>query len=339
VKRERRAKVSPWGPASRPVLGYTLDPARIPARYPSIAGLVGRASNPQDELGRRPSVGPYPRGKNSQRMAASFCMKCGAQLPGGAQFCRACGTPIAAAPAIANPPAPGGATSPGPAVPAAAPSPAAPAGPPLSVVLGLEGQTKFLLEHELLSGSRVYRVLTHEKRGLFTMREDLQKEMLVSLQNAASAVGLGPLTHVWSIVGPSGSVEGRVALQERGRVADSTVLDSNNAPVAVVNVDRGMAGGLTANAAYPDGRPMLSTKGNTLRHNFSIHGPSGDEVAKIHEAWMSVHDAYGLELVGSADPICVLAFAVLIDREKAEQQQAGGHPAPQPHHPGLGFKI
>jgi hypothetical protein len=184
----------------------------------------------------------------------------------------------------------------------------------------------------------VYQVLTHEKRALFTMREDLQKEMLVSLQNAASAVGMGPLTHVWSIVGPSGSVEGRVAIQETGRVAVSTVVDSNNTPVVVVNVDRGMAGGLNANAAYPDGRPMLSTRGNTLRHNFSIHAPSGGEVAKIHEAWVSAHDAYGLELVGAADPICVLAFALLIDREKAEQQQAGEHTAPPPHHAGFEFR-
>ena len=183
----------------------------------------------------------------------------------------------------------------------------------------------------------MYQVLTHEKRRLFTMQEDLGREMLVSLQGAASAVGLGSLTHVWTILGPAGSVEGRVAIQERGRVAVSSVLDSNNAPLVVVNVDRGMAGGLTANAAYPDGRPMLSTKGNTLRHNFSIHSPSGEEVAKIHEAWVSVHDAYGLELVGSADPLCVLAFAVLIDREKSEEQQTGPHPAPQQHHSGFGF--
>jgi hypothetical protein len=207
------------------------------------------------------------------------------------------------------------------------------------VRLGLEGQRKFLLQHELFSGSRVYHVLTHEKRGLFTLREDLQKELLVSLQNVASAVGMGPLTHVWSILGPSGSLEGRVAIQETGRVALSTVLDSNNAPVVVVNVERGMAGGLNANAAYPDGRPMLSTKGNTLRHNFSIHGPSGEEVAKIHEAWVSVHDAYGLELLGAADPMCVLAFALLIDREKAEEQQTGAHPATQTHHAGAMFKL
>ena len=271
-------------------------------------------------------------------MAARFCMKCGTQLPGDAQFCTTCGTPTAApaAATLATPPT--GAPAPTPSAPAPAPAPAAPpvpSGPPLGTRLGLDGQSKFILQHELLSGSHVYQVLNHEKRHLFSMREDLQKEMLVTLQNVASSVGVGPLTHVWSIVGSSGGVEGRVAIQESGRVAVSTVVDSNSAPVVVVNVDRGMAGGLTANAAYPDGRPMLSTKGNTLRHTFSIHGPSGEEVAKIHEAWVSVHDAYGLELVGSADPICVLAFALLIDREKAEQQQAGAHPAQPQHHAGF----
>jgi hypothetical protein len=275
-------------------------------------------------------------------MAAGFCMKCGTQLPGNAQFCSSCGTPTAAAGGGAAPPsaAPAFSQAPSPPAPTLPPAaPAVPAGPPLSSRLGLDGQRKFILQHELLSGARVYQVLTHEKQHLFTLREDRQREMLASLQNVASLVGLGPLTHVWSIVGPSGNVEGQVAIQERGRVALSTVIDSNSVPVVVVNVDRGMAGGLTANAAFPDGSPMLSTKGNTLRHNFSIHGPSGEELAKIHEAWVSVHDAYGLEMVGSADPLCVLAFAVLIDREKAEENQTGSHPTAQQHRPEFEFKL
>jgi len=217
-------------------------------------------------------------------MAARFCMKCGTQIPGDAQFCSSCGTPTAAPPAVPAPPTPSAAPPPAASAPVPVPLAPAPAGSPLSTRLGLDGQRKFILQHELLAGSRVYQVLTHEKRKLFTLREDLGKEMLVSLQNAAAAVGKGPLTHVWSIVDPSGSVEGRVAIQESGRIAVSMVVDSNNAPVVVINVDRGMAGGLTANAAYPDGRPMLSTKGNSLRHNFTIHGPAGEEVAKIHEA-------------------------------------------------------
>jgi len=41
--------------------------------------------------------------------------------------------------------------------------------------------------------------------------------------------------------------------------------------------------------------------------------------------------------VGATDPVAVLAFAVLIDREKAEEQQGGAHPTQPQHHAGFEF--
>ena len=61
---------------------------------------------------------------------------------------------------------------------------------------------------------------------------------------------------------------------------------------------------------------MFTTRGNLLRHNFSIHDPTGGEEAKVHEAWASVRDTFNLDLVGEIDPLCPIILAILIDREK-----------------------
>jgi len=114
----------------------------------------------------------------------------------------------------------------------------------------------------------------------------------------------------------------------------STVEDSKAAAVLRVAVERAR-GGLTAQAVYPDGRPMLDAKGNLTGHNFTLHDASGAEVAKIHEAWASMHDAYHLDLTGAVDPVYAVVFAVLIDRQKVEEeaaaQAAQQHHRPMPH--------
>ncbi len=63
---------------------------------------------------------------------------------------------------------------------------------------------------------------------------------------------------------------------------------------------------------------MLGTSGNLLRHNFRIQDAGGNEVARVHEAWVAVRDTYGVEMVGSLDPVYPLVFTILIDFEKVK---------------------
>lgn len=238
-------------------------------------------------------------------------MGCGQPLQPEAQFCAGCGRPVGGSP----PPlaTPGG------------PSLATPAGPTLTATLGLEGCRNFLLQHQLISGGRNYRILNQEKRHLFTVKESLGQELRANFLGGGGQQGsgfhlggiaLGTRTFAWAVLDSTGNQAGGITIQVRGFNAVSTLADSTGAPVLSVNVDRGMVGGLTATAAFPDGHAMFQARGNLMRHNFSIHEPSGQEVAKIHEAWASVRDTYNLDLVGNVDPLSVLIFAILIDREK-----------------------
>ncbi|HTS33370.1 MAG TPA: zinc ribbon domain-containing protein [Thermoplasmata archaeon] len=254
-------------------------------------------------------------------MAAQFCMKCGQPLPSGAQFCMGCGTPAPAAP---PPAAPGGASAPPPPPP---PPPSPPsAGPSLTQVLGLQGARNFVLQHQLTGAGRSYRVLNAAKQPLFTVKENFGQEMRSNLlggvfgqQGPSLGLGstaLGRRTLAWTVHDGAGALRGNITFQISGYHALSTLTDSAGAPVLVVNVDRGLVGGLTATAASPDGRPLYQAKGNLIHHNFSITDPGGHELAKIHEAWASVRDTYSLDLVANVDPLGPLIFAILIDREK-----------------------
>lgn len=274
-------------------------------------------------------------------MATQFCTNCREPLAAGALFCAACGSPTrgttpetAQAPSTPDPDGgtPSAASSDatgsncGPTTSPGALSGVPSVEPPLGSVLGLQGVRNFLLQHELLSGGRNYRVLNHEKRHLFTVREDVRQELVEGFlgEPAGPAHGfhLGRAAHqvpsiAWTVADAAGNPRGTIQIQASGNAAVSTLANGSGTPILSVNVERSMVGGVSATAAFPDGRAMFAARGNLMRHDFSIHDPSGAEVAKIHEAWASMRDTYNLDVVGSVDPLCPLIFAILIDREKA----------------------
>lgn len=209
---------------------------------------------------------------------------------------------------------------------AAPPPPAQAALPPLGALLGLGGFQRFLVQHERGSWGRAYTVMTHEKRPLFTLRENAGQELWASVgQNAMQApsssrlfglMGRPAKSSIWSIEDVQRGVRGALEVQDHGSATVSTLVDSAGAQILAVHVQRGGLGELTAIATFPDGQPMYGTKGNLMRHSFTVHAPNGAEVAKIHEAFASVHDSYNLDLVAPVDPLSPLVLAILIDREK-----------------------
>jgi uncharacterized protein YxjI len=176
-----------------------------------------------------------------------------------------------------------------------------------------------------MSNGRNYRVLTSEKRHLFTVRESFGQEVRANFLGGSGisrpgfglgALALGARNFVWEVLDASGAPRGRISIQVTRGNAVSTLSDGAGNPLLAINVDKGLVGGLSATAATVDGRPMFQARGNLIHHNFSIQNPAGQEVAKVHEAWASVRDTYNIDLVGNVDPLGPLIFAILIDREK-----------------------
>ena len=262
-------------------------------------------------------------------MAAQFCMKCGQPLPSGALFCGSCGTPVpgGSPPAAGVPPPP---TFDAP--PAPGPGPAVPSAVPLAQQLGVQSGRSFLLQHLLLGPRHSYRVLDREKRHLFTIQENLaaeRQEMWGRFMQPAAPGTSGmslqvtwggnrrPWDEYWTVQDLAENPRGMITLEISRGAAVATLADTTGAPLLVVNVKRGIAS-VSADAVAPDGRPMLEARGNLIHHNFAIHDGAGAEVAKIHEAWASVRDTYGVDLVGNVDPVHAMIFAMIIDHYKGK---------------------
>jgi uncharacterized protein YxjI len=182
-----------------------------------------------------------------------------------------------------------------------------------------------------MAAGHSYRVLDHQKRHLFTARENFGAEAQANMANAGGGGLFGAMqagmlgggfqnraqhrAFAWSIHDAQGNPRGAIAVQLQGSVATSTLSDGAGTPIFSCQINRGFTG-MTATAVYPDGRPLLEAKGHLISHNFALHDASGAEVAKVHEAWASVRDTYNLDVSARVDPLAPLIFAILIDREK-----------------------
>ncbi|HUK26869.1 MAG TPA: LURP-one-related family protein [Candidatus Acidoferrales bacterium] len=62
------------------------------------------------------------------------------------------------------------------------------------------------------------------------------------------------------------------------------------------------------------GTEIAKIKGNITAHEFSIQSPSGGPVALIHKKWVSIRDAYGIEIQNpEIDPFVIIAYVIAMD--------------------------
>lgn len=76
------------------------------------------------------------------------------------------------------------------------------------------------------------------------------------------------------------------------------------------------------------GLEIAKVHGNVLEHDYRVHTPDGAQIAQIHKKWVSIRDAYCVEMQNpSFDPYLVLSYAISLDHsEKKEDQHAGFGP-------------
>ena len=68
----------------------------------------------------------------------------------------------------------------------------------------------------------------------------------------------------------------------------------------------------------------LDVHGDLLHHEYSID-LSGQEVARVSKKWISLVDAYGIEIEESVDPLLILVCAVVIDQILDEEREEHHH--------------
>ncbi len=242
-------------------------------------------------------------------MAVQFCVQCGTPIPSGGAFCPKCGAPAPPGEAQGNGPAAAGA-----------------AAPPeeLDAALGLRGQKRFLVQHQLLSLGHSYRVMDAEKRHLFTVEGHAGQNVSANLLGGLAGGGyLGRLATrslgmTYTLSDARGGQHGTVVKEGGANASTFTLTDARGQRRVVITLERGLMGGMTAKAIDPSGQPLFQTSGNLLRHNFVIKDAQGRELVKVHEAWVAVRDTYNVDLLGPIDPLYPLVFTILIDFEKVK---------------------
>jgi len=196
----------------------------------------------------------------------------------------------------------------------------------MSAALGLQGQRSFLVQHQMLSLGHSYRVMDPEKRHLFTVQgnvgQNLRGNALGSLLGGSDSY-LGRMvtrggSMSYTLVNAQGALFGTVLKEGGANQSQFTLVDPTGGRCIVVAMNRGLMGGITAQALSPDGQLMFQTSGNLLRHNFLIKDAGGADVAKVHEAWVAVRDTYNIDMLGNVDPLYPLVFTILIDFEKVK---------------------
>lgn len=187
------------------------------------------------------------------------------------------------------------------------------------------GGQSFLVQHQFLNGGHSYRVLSQEKRHLFTARENFGQEYqsgflgaVLGGQRSGQGIGSGwgARTFAWNLLDAGNAPRGSIVLRLAEYQAQSTVSDAAGTPVLSVTINIGLLNKLNATAVTPDGRPVLHVERNLIHHNFSALDAQGREAVKISEAFASFRDTYRVDLVAPVDPVTALLFAILIDREK-----------------------
>ena len=64
----------------------------------------------------------------------------------------------------------------------------------------------------------------------------------------------------------------------------------------------------------PSGREIARIKGNITAHNFTIETSSSGQIAQINKKWVSVRDAYGIDILNRAiDPYIIVAYVIAMD--------------------------
>jgi uncharacterized protein YxjI len=177
----------------------------------------------------------------------------------------------------------------------------------------LQGSRQFLIQRELPAAAANFRVMNREKLTLFKVQSNRSQDFRAHLQ--------GNMNRTFSVRDLRGDEVGTLTesfghtWSERGSV-EFTLADAGGRRCLVITVHRGLTGKITAAGSFPDGRPMMRVEGNLVRHDFLIQDPAGLDLARVHEDWVSIEDTYGLEIVGTVEPLNPIAFVILLDLEK-----------------------
>jgi uncharacterized protein YxjI len=195
-----------------------------------------------------------------------------------------------------------------------------------AVVAALANQPKLLMKMQILSFGKNYDVMDADHRVLCKVGLDAAQNLTGQAVNAAVSELAGgyigrwagrSLAYTYLVRDPHGTVAIMIRKGTGGNRAEFQVADAmTNASLGVIDLRRGLLGGLKASWISPGGQVWMQTKGNILRRKYAILGPDGRELGRVRHKIIAIRDVWQLEFESGANHLFSAIFAAVLDFEK-----------------------
>jgi hypothetical protein len=233
-------------------------------------------------------------------------------------------------PAVPAGPAP----APVPPDPSTAPIPRAAADRPIAELLGVQNTREFWVQRVVDGALQTYRVTNPSGVVLFNVGAPANEEHRARWQRVRavrpSGVQIGGL-HVgseqrhhgpptrreeWGLDDFAGNLRADLVLTEGGPFANASLTSAGGHPILNVQVEQKFTK-KEFKVTSPDGALLLEVRDSVHSPQFALLDGTGGVAATVRqEVTAGGHSAYRIEIVGSADPVSVTVFAILIDAFK-----------------------
>jgi len=191
-----------------------------------------------------------------------------------------------------------------------------------NVMQALSGHPSLVMKMQILSMGKNYDVMDPNQTVLCKIGLDAGQN--VSGQMLGNAVGgyIGryvsrSLNYTYKVKDPAGNIALEIRKTGGGNHSQFQVVDPFlGTPVGLIEMKRGLMGGLDATWVAPSGQPLMNTKGSILRRQYEIVGADGREMGHVRHKILAIRDVWELELGQGSNHLFSSIFATVLDFEK-----------------------
>lgn len=183
--------------------------------------------------------------------------------------------------------------------------------------LPLGGRSTFLVRQRALAVGATYDVMDENKNSLFKIKQAGKQAVGTALVGAvAGRMASRHMKRSYEILTIDDRAVGTIAKGSGAFKAGYAITLKDGRTIGVINTKRSLIGGLKAQLLDPQGKPMISTKGNLIRRKYMMKDNQGNELARVTAKLLQIRDTYKVELKTQMHPIYPLTFAIIIDFQK-----------------------
>ena len=191
-----------------------------------------------------------------------------------------------------------------------------------NIMQTLSNQPNLLMKMQILSFGKNYDVMDPNQTVLCRIALDSSQNMKGQMLEGAVGGYLGryvgrSLNYTYTVKDTAGNLGFQIHKMGGGNHSEFHVVDPFlGTQVGLIQLKRGLMGGLEATWVAPAGQPLMSTKGNVMRRTYEITGPDGHVMGQVHHKIVAIRDVWNLDMNPGSNHLFSSMFATILDFEK-----------------------